>query len=280
MMHTLSKAHIDRFVSYLDSEERAGSTVKKYGRDLLEFYLFLSESRRVDKNAVLCWKEELMQQYSVSTINTKIAALNGLFIFLGWQECCAKPLRQQRRIFRDKDREMNRAEYYRLLNAAKRGNNKRMYYLMETLGSTGIRISELQFITVESLETGKAAVNCKGKLRTVLLTQKLRNALKKYCLEQQIATGSIFVTRTGRPMDRSNIWRELQRLCKFANVDAHKVFPHNFRHLFAVSFYSLEKDIAKLADLLGHASIDTTRIYIMESGAEHERQVERLGLVI
>lgn len=280
MYYTLTKEHIDKFIIYLRNEERAESTVQKYKKDLLEFYIFLPEGQQLDKNTVLNWKAEMMRQYSVSTVNTKIAALNGLFIFLGWHDCRVKPVKQQRKIFRDKDRELTRAEYFCLLDAAKREGNKRLYYLMETLCSTGIRISELKFITVEALEIGHVNVNCKGKLRPVILTKKLRRALKEYCRVQHIQSGSVFVTRNGKPLDRSNIWREMQRLCERAGVDAHKVFPHNFRHLFAVSFYGLEKDIAKLADLLGHASIETTRIYIMESGAEHERQVDRLGLVV
>lgn len=280
MYYTLTKEHIDKFMIYLRNEERAESTVQKYKKDLLEFYIFLPEGQQLDKNTVLNWKAEMVRQYSVSTVNTKIAALNGLFIFLGWHDCRVKPVKQQRKIFRDKDRELTRTEYFCLLDAAKREGNERLYYLMETLCSTGIRISELKFITVEALEIGHANVNCKGKLRPVILTKKLRRALKEYCRVQHIQSGSVFVTRTGKPLDRSNIWREMQRLCERAGVDAHKVFPHNFRHLFAVSFYGLEKDIAKLADLLGHASIETTRIYIMESGAEHERQVDRLGLVV
>lgn len=183
-------------------------------------------------------------------------------------------------MFRDKGRELDKGEYLRLLAAAKRRENWRLYYLMETLASTGMRVSELRFVTVQALAAGRVRVDCKGKHRTIFLTAKLCRALGNYCRRQKRTSGPVFVTRTGRPVDRSNIWREMRALSTQAGVGERKVFPHNFRHLFARAFYSLEKDMAKLADLLGHASVETTRIYIMESGAEHKRQVERLGLVI
>ena len=191
-----------------------------------------------------------------------------------------KPLRRQRELFRDPGRELHKGDYLRLLAAAKGTGNWRLYYLMETLASTGIRVSELKFVTVQALHAGRAWVEGKGKGRLVLLTPKLCRVLAKYCRQRGITAGPVFVTRTGRPMDRSNIWKALHTLCQTAGVEARRVFPHNFRHLFARAFYALEKDIAKLADLLGHASVETTRIYIMESGAEHKRQVERLGLVL
>ena len=191
-----------------------------------------------------------------------------------------KPLRRQRELFRDPGRELHKGDYLRLLAAAKGRGNWRLYYLMETLASTGIRVSELKFVTVQALHAGRAWVEGKGKGRLVLLTPKLCRVLAKYCRQRGIAAGPVFITRTGRPMDRSNIWKELHTLCQTAGVEAKRVFPHNFRHLFAQAFYALKKDIAKLADLLGHASVETTRIYIMESGAEHRRQVERLGLVV
>ena len=175
---------------------------------------------------------------------------------------------------------MTKEEYLRLLNTAREKGNERLYLLMETLCSTGMRVSEVKYVTVGALGVGCAVVDCKGKQRAVILPKRLCSDLGKYCMRKGIKGGPIFVTKTGKPVDRSNIWRELQHLCESAAVAPDKVFPHNFRHLFAVSFYELEKDIAKLADLLGHASIETTRIYIMESGAEHQRQLERLGLVI
>ena len=208
-----------------------------------------------------------------------ISAVNRFFAFMSW-DIRMKQLKMQRRIFRDRDRELTKTEYMRLLNAAWKNDNLRLYYLMQTLGATGVRVSELRFITVEAVHAGKAVVDCKGKRREILIPKKLREKLLAYCKGANVASGPVFVTRSGKPLNRCNIWKELQRLCADAGVDRRKVFPHNFRHLFAVTFYRMEKDIAKLADLLGHASINTTRIYIMESGAEHERQMEKLGLVV
>jgi site-specific recombinase XerD len=280
MSYILQRESIDQFIAYLRHEEHAESTIQKYQKILLSFYAKLPESGQVDKEAVLAWREQLAGQCSVSTVNGKIAAVNGLLAFLGWHDCRVKPLKQQKKIFRDKERELTQKEYVRLLDTAKASGNMRLYYIMETLCSTGIRISELSFITVEALKAGRATVRCKGKLRTVILIKKLRRVLEQYCREQKIKRGPVFVTQSGKPVNRSNVWKEMQKLCAAAKVEPKKVFPHNFRHLFAVAMYRMEKDIAKLADLLGHASIETTRIYIMESGAEHERQVERLGLVV
>lgn len=280
LAYSLTDGHIEEFIAHLRDLERTESTIKKYRRDIQDFLSFLPPEGRVDKNSVMLWKCKLAEENAAGTVNSKLAALNGLFGYLGWHDCRVKPIKRQRRVFRDKQREMTQADYFRLLNAAKAAGNQRLYYIMETLCATGIRISELQFITVEALAKGYAAVNCKGKLRTVILTGKLCRVLQKFCSRYNIVHGSVFVTRTGKPLDRSNIWRELQKLAIAAKVDCGKVFPHNFRHLFAIAFYSLDKDIAKLADLLGHASIETTRIYIMESSREHERKMARLGFVV
>ncbi len=280
MSHILLGKHIENYRHYLVLEERSEGTIRKYLRDLRVFSAWLGKQKAVSKEAVIAYKESLAKKYAVSTANAMLAAINGLFAFLGWHDCRVKPLKQQRRVFRDQARELTKAEYLRLLDAAGAKKNRRLFYLMQTLCATGIRISELCFITVEAARTGRAEVTCKGKTRPVLLPKKLCRALLGYCREKRIAFGPIFVTRTGQPVNRSNIWAEMKKLCADAGVDANKVFPHNFRHLFAVTFYNLEKDIAKLADLLGHASIETTRIYIMVSGEEHIRQVERLGLVV
>ena len=271
---------VAEFCRYLQGEERSQGTIETYRREIRAFAATLPENRVVTKEVVVAWKETLAKRYAVSTVNGKLAALNGLFSCLGWRECRVKPLRRQRELFRDKGRELDKGEYLRLLAAAKRRENWRLYYLMETLASTGMRVSELRFVTVQALAAGRVRVDCKGKHRTIFLTAKLCRALGNYCRRQKRTSGPVFVTRTGRPVDRSNIWREMRALSTQAGVGERKVFPHNFRHLFARAFYSLEKDMAKLADLLGHASVETTRIYIMESGAEHKRQVERLGLVI
>lgn len=280
MCHVLSEQIIRQFVDHLYFEERKKSTILKYERDVWSFCAFLPENGEFDKRTVLQWKEMIAKQYSVSTVNAKLAAINGLFAVHGWYECRVKPLKQQKRIFREKEKELTKEEYLRLLNTAREKGNERLYLLMETLCSTGMRVSEVKYVTVGALSVGCAVVDCKGKQRAVILPKRLCSDLEKYCMRKGIKGGPIFVTKTGKPVDRSNIWRELQHLCESAAVAPDKVFPHNFRHLFAVSFYELEKDIAKLADLLGHASIETTRIYIMESGAEHQRQLERLGLVI
>ena len=268
------------FQRHLQEAERRPATVAKYLREIQAFAGSLRPGQLVTKETVLAWKEALAQRCAPSTVNGKLAALNTFFAFQGWGECRVKPLRRQRELFRDPGRELHKGDYLRLLAAARQARNWRLYYLMETLASTGVRISELQYVTVQTLRTGRVWVEGKGKGRLVLLTPKLCRVLDKYCRQRGIATGPVFVTRTGRPMDRSNIWKELHTLCETAGVEAKRVFPHNFRHLFAQAFYALEKDIAKLADLLGHASVETTRIYIMESGAEHRRQVERLGLVV
>ena len=227
------------------------------------------------------WKDFLLQSgYAVATINSMLTAVNGFFRFMGWEECRVRPLRRQRRIFCDEKKELTKEEYFCLLSAAEERGNQRLYCILQTIAATGIRISELPFITAEALKAGRAEVNCKGKLRVIFLTKKLCRTLRQYCRQQGILSGSVFVTKSGRPVNRSNIWAEMKKLCESAGVAAEKVFPHNLRHLFARTFYRMEKDIAKLADLLGHTSIETTRIYLMESGREHERQIGRLGLVI
>ena len=268
------------FRRHLQEAERRPATVAKYLREIQAFAGSLRPGQLVTKETVLAWKEALAQRCAPSTVNGKLAALNTFFAFLGWGECRVKPLRRQRELFRDTGRELDKGDYLHLLDAARKTGNWRLYYLMETLASTGVRVSELQYVTVQALHTGRAWVEGKGKGRLVLLTAKLCRTLGKYCRKRGIVSGPVFVTGSGRPLDRSNIWREMRALCAQAGVEAKRVFPHNFRHLFARAFYALEKDIAKLADLLGHASVETTRIYIMESGAEHKRQVERLGLVL
>ena len=275
-----SEKQIERFRAHLIREEKSGGTVEKYLRDVRSFFHFLPDVR-VTKEQTLAWKEHLIDAgYAAATVNSMLASLNSFLRFLGRTECCVRPLRRQRRIFRDRDRELSKEEYLRLLRAAEQAGKRRLYFILQTISATGIRISELRFITVQSLKTRRAEVDCKGKQRVVLLTEKLCRALRGYCRETGISSGPVFVTKNGNPVDRSNIWTEMKRLCSAAGVEAKKVFPHNLRHLFARAFYRLNRDIAKLADLLGHSSIDTTRIYIMESDREHERLVDRLGFVV
>ena len=278
--YTMTKEQIQSYAENLRMEEHSESTVQKYANALTAFYDWLSEDKSVTKERLLLWKAEIGAKNAASTVNVMISAVNSFFAFMSWNALRVKQVKTQRRIYRDKDRELTKAEYMRLLNAAREKGNLRLYYLMQTLGSTGIRISELPYITLEALRSGSAVVDCKGKQRTVLIPKKLRKLLLSYCETAGIVSGSVFVTKRGNPVNRSNIWKKLRALCAAAHVEPSKVFPHNFRHLFAVSYYRMAKDVAKLADLLGHASIDTTRIYIMESGAEHERQMEKLGLVV
>ena len=278
--YAMSNEQITAYGEALRLEERCEATVQKYLGAVTALYNFLPLAKTVTRELLLAWKAEISVRFSASAANVMISAVNRFCAFMSWSELRIKQIKVQRRIFRDCDRELTKAEYMRLLNAARAKGNPRLYWLMQTLASTGIRVSELRFITLESLQNGSAVVDCKGKRREILLPQKLREKLLAYCEKAGVKSGPVFVTRNGKPLNRSNIWRELQGLCAAAHVDARKVFPHNFRHLFAVTFYRMEKDIAKLADLLGHASINTTRIYIMESGAEHERRMEKLGLVV
>ena len=278
--YAMTNEQITAYGANLRIEERCEATVRKYVGAVMSLFRFLPPEKTVTQELLLAWKAEISVRFSASGANVMISAVNRFCAFMSWSGFRIKQIKVQRRIFRDCDRELTRAEYMRLLNAARAKGNPRLYWLMQTLASTGIRVSELRFVSVESLHSGRAIVDCKGKRRVIMIPQKLREKLLSYCAETGVKSGSVFVTRSGKPLNRSNIWRELQGLCAAARVDARKVFPHNFRHLFAVTFYRMEKDIAKLADLLGHASINTTRIYIMESGEEHERRMEKLGLVV
>ncbi len=271
---------VKEYERHLWLAERSSGTIQKYLHNIEQFRRYLPREKTVTKETVIAYKKSIAEKYAISTANAALVALNGLFSFLGWRDCRVKPFKQQRCIFRDKERELSEKEYLSLLKAAKQKGNQRLFYIMETLCNTGIRISELQFITAEAVRMGTAVVKCKGKQRKVLLPQRLRKELQRYCKRNKIASGAVFITKTGKPISRTNVWGEMKRLCKAACVEAKKVFPHNFRHLFAVSFYHLEKDIAKLADLLGHASIETTRIYVMETAESHIRQIERMRLCI
>ncbi len=280
MDKNIGEKQLAAFEHHLRLKERAPGTVEKYLRDVRAFAVWLEE-RPLDKETVVAWKEHLLGTgYAPQTVNSMLAAVNGLLDYLGRADQKVKPVKCQRTIFRATERELSKAEYLRLLDAARRQGKDRLFLIMETVCATGIRVSELQYITVQAVQAGQAVVNCKGKCRVILIPRKLRGQLLKWAKSKKITAGSVFRTGGGKPLDRSNIWREMKGLCSAAGVDSQKVFPHNLRHLFAVLFYRVEKDIAKLADVLGHASIGTTRIYIMETGAEHERQLDRLGLVV
>ena len=279
MSHRMSKTAIENFKMELIREERSDATVKKYVRDLETFRQWLGSDKTVRKERVISYKNEILQKHAVTSANSMLAALNSFFKRMGWYDCVVHSVKVQREAFRDREREMTKEEYYRLLDAARQKGNDRLYQIMETICSTGIRVSELKFITVESLFAKRARVRLKGKMRTILLTPQLCGRLKRYAKEHGIKTGSIFVTRTGKPVDRSNILHAMKGLCDQAKVDRSKVFPHNLRHLFACTYYQLKKDLTHLADLLGHASINTTRIYTLVSSEEQSRQIETLGLL-
>lgn len=260
-------------------EEKSRHTLEKYMRDAEAFARYLS-GREVKKEEVLAYKEQLMKQYRVKSINSMLAAVNSFLRCCGWVECCVKQIRVQTQVFCPQEKELTKQEYKRLIEAARRRKNDRLEAAIETLCATGIRVGELSCITVEAVQKGNAVVLCKGKYRQVFLPRKLQLALKGYIRKKGLRSGPVFVTRTGKAWDRSNIWKEMKRLCKEAGVLPQKVFPHNLRHLFARTYYDRNKDIAKLADILGHSNIDTTRIYIISTGKEHQRQISGLGLVI
>ena len=270
---------MEQFVVFLRKNEKSPATVEKYRREVGKFLAWLGD-RELTREHTLLYKELLSQGRAPAGVNGAVAALNSYAEFLGRPECRLKSVKVQRRIFRDESRELNQDEYRRLLAAAKRRGSDRLMLVMETICATGIRVSELKFFTVEAARRGRAEVRNKGKTRTVFLPAKLQKLLLRYAREQKISTGAIFVTRSGRPLDRSNIWKDMKRLCREAGVEETKVFPHNLRHLFARTFYGLEKDIVRLADILGHASINTTRICTMESGSEHRRQLDKMKLVL
>ena len=276
---TLTTERLSAYARYLKQEERAAATLEKYLRDANAFALWL-DGGDVTKEAVTGWKERLLaERRAPSTINAALAALNGLFRFLGWEDCRAKFLKLQRRMFRDQSKELTRDDYDRLISTARERGQHRLALLMETICATGIRVSEVPYITVEAAQRGRTEISLKGKIRTILLPGKLCRKLLKYARKYKTVSGEIFLTRNGTSLSRRQIWTELKRLCKSAGVESAKVFPHNLRHLFATIFYRACKDIVRLADVLGHSSIETTRIYLVTSGAEHARQLERLGLV-
>ena len=269
---------ITEFEMYLYEEERSGNTIEIYMRDIRFFREWLQD-RNIDKSVVIEYKKELCERYAIKSVNSMLSSINAFFIFMGWYDLKVKTLKIQRRIFADKSKELSKTEYERLLAAAKNKNNERLYYLMQTIASTGLRVSEIKYVTCEAVRQGQAVINCKGKIRQIFLPKKLCQMLKEYIKSRNIKSGAVFVSKNSRPLDRSNIWKMLKDLCKSAGVSKDKVFPHNFRHLFARTFYSLQKDIVRLADILGHSNIETTRIYTMESGTEHIKQLQKLGLL-
>ncbi len=276
----LTEKMVADFSAYLKSEEKSENTIEKYLRDVRAFSVYLNGDE-ITKEAVIAYKSKLLSMnYAVRSVNSMLASLNSLFAFLGWTDCRVKSIKLQRQIYCSEERELTKAEYMRLVNTAKQKGNERLNLILQTICGTGIRVSELQYITVEAVKCGEAIVSLKGKTRTIFIVRELQKKLLRYAAEQGISSGTIFITRTGRPMSRTNIWREMKGLCEQAGVNQQKVFPHNLRHLFARVFYGIEKDIAKLADILGHSSINTTRIYIISTDDEHRRRMEHMRLII
>ena len=277
--YRLTSQQISDYGNYLRGEERSIGTIDKYLRDTTAFACWLN-GRNVTKERAAEWKAYLLEQeYAPVTVNAMLSAVNGLFRFLGWDECRVKFLKIQRKLFRDANRELTRGEYDRLLASAKEQGRERLALLMETICATGIRVSEVRYITAEAVREGRTEIALKGKIRTILLPGKLCRKLEKYARQKKITSGELFLTRSGRPMSRKQIWAEMKGVCRAAGVAPSKVFPHNLRHLFARCFYRVSRDVAKLADVLGHSSIETTRIYLISTGAEHARTLDQLRLI-
>lgn len=270
---------IAEFKEHLILEERSTATVEKYIRDVKGFAAY-AQNGTITKETVIAYKKHLQENYAVRSVNSMLASINSLFAFLGWHDLRVKSLKLQQQVFCPAEKELTKAEYARLCRTAERKHNERLNLILQTICGTGIRVSELQYITVEAVKQGETVVNCKAKTRSVFIVKELKQKLLRYAAEQNIKSGMIFVTRTGKPISRTNIWREMKALCEESNVSPQKVFPHNLRHLFARVIYGIEKDIAKLADILGHSSINTTRIYIISTGTEHRQRMESMRLIL
>lgn len=276
-MKNISEEVMKSFEKYLYEDEKSGNTIEKYMRDI-RFFKEWTENRELNKALVLDYKKELCGKYAPKSVNSILSSLNALFTYMNWYDLKVKTLKIQRQIFANQNKELTEKEYEKLLKIAQKANNK-LYLIMQTICSTGIRVSELKYITVEAVLSEQATINLKGKMRKVFLPSELCRKLRKYISKEDIKNGSVFVTKSGKPVDRSNIWASMKKLCSSAGVNKDKVFPHNLRHLFARTYYKVQKDIVRLADILGHTSIDTTRIYTMENGEIHKRQIQNLGLL-
>lgn len=278
MKNMINKQSLEQFAGHLRQEEKSKGTVENYLRDAARFVASIEDSEELTREDVAAWRDSLTAEgYAACSVNRMVAAVNALLRFLGLESLCVKSLRLQRRAFRDQSKELTQEEYERLLEAAK--DNPRLYLLLETIAGVGIRVGEVRYITVEAARAGRADISLKGKVRTILLPAKLCRKLLKYARKNKIASGAIFRTRNGKPLSRRQIWAEMKALCGKAGVEKSKVFPHNLRHLFARLFYKVTHDIVKLSDVLGHSSIETTRVYLISTGEEHARVLERLGLV-
>ena len=270
---------MEAYIVHLEEEERSDATRKQYRRDI-SCFLTWAESMELAKETVIRYKEKLREKYRASSVNAKLAAINSFFNYMDRPDLKVRQLRIQRQAYCSEERELKKEEYLKLVEEAEKQDNEKLSLIIQTICATGIRVSELRFITAEAIRYGEAFINLKGKNRTVLIPGRLRRVLGIYLKQKKIESGPIFITRTGRPIDRSNIWKMMKKLCISAGIEPKKVFPHNLRHLFARCFYSVDKDLAKLADILGHSDINTTRIYIISTGIEHTKRMDALGLVV
>ena len=279
MERILKQEYIDEFARHLGREEKSKLTIEKYIRDTRHFYDFLTEGKGVDKECVISYKEYLKDRYRVSSANSMLAALSAFFGFMGWEDCRVKQFKTQKILFCRQDKQLTKREYERLLKASPAAGGMQLNLIMQAICSTGIRVSELQYITVKAVNSGYAYINNKGKARMIFLPKPLMELLKAFCSREGITRGPVFVNRKGVAVSRYYIWKKMKGLCKDASVASEKVFPHNLRHLFAFTFYRLEKDLLRLAEVLGHSSVETTRIYTATNGKEHRKIISRLGLV-
>lgn len=276
----ITKDMIESFIRYLKSEEKSKNTIEKYERDVTAFYVYI-DGAYVNKESVIAYKNKLIcEEYSPRSINSMLSSINSFLCFVGWEDCKVKAIRIQHQMYCAEDKELTKSEYTKLVRTAQKLNNIRLYLILQTICATGIRVSELQYITVEAVKNGRAIVSLKGKIRQIFIVRELQKKLMKYICKNHIKSGPVFITCKSKPISRITVWREMKRLCEYAGVNSQKVFPHNLRHLFARIFYKMENDIAKLADILGHSSINTTRIYIISSGNEHRRYMENMKLII
>jgi len=277
-MRKITDQKLKKFNSFLEEEEKSINTKAGYLRNVTMLKEWL-QGRVITKSLMIEYKKLLREKYAPASVNASISAINKFFDFMRWRDISVKTIKMQKRMFTEKDKELTRCEYDRLLITAKGRKNKQLYYLLQTMCSTGIRVSELCYVTVETVEKGEVRINCKGKMRVVILPKNLCKVLKEYINERKISAGPVFVSKNGKPLDRSHIWKMLKSICVEAGVSKNKVYPHNLRHLFARTYYERERDIVRLADILGHSNINTTRIYTIETGETHRKQVEGLGLL-
>ena len=280
MERMIKEKDIVLYEMYLKNEEKSQNTILKYIRDIKRLKLYLN-NKRINKEVLIAYKNNLIQDgYAISSVNSMIASINSYILFKNWNDLRLKSIRVQNKIFRREDKELTRNDYIRLINKTKEINNERLNLLIQTICATGIRVGEIKYITIEGIMQGEVTILSKGKNRSIFIVKKLRSKLLKYARKNKILKGPIFITKNGNVLNRSNIWRDLKKLCLISNINSTKVFPHNLRHLFARTFYDKEKDIAKLADILGHSSINTTRIYIISTSTQHRRCMENMKLVI